>query len=229
MELPEAALYEAELRYMPYRDSLSRVLSLVVRDAPRSSRVLDLMCGTGFLLGKIAEQARDLVLVGVDIDPRYITHGKKAYPGIGFECGNVLDWQSESLYDLILCTGALHHVEYELQGKALANTVTLLKPGGTVIISDCYIDDYDNEVDRQIAAAKLGYEYLIATIANGAPPNVVEETVKILRNDVMREEFKTSLAKRLALLGSFFTKVETLKSWPDYESEFGDYIHICGI
>jgi hypothetical protein len=104
---------------------------------------------------------------------------------------------------------------------------SIAKPGGFVLISDCYIDDYSNETQRQVAAAKLGYEYLRETIQNGAPQPVVKATIEILWNDVLMKEYKTSMKKRKSIFESIFYNVETLKTWPVFESEYGDYISIC--
>ena len=77
------------------------------------------------------------------------------------------------------------------------------------------------------ALAKLGYEYLRETIQNGAPEPVVEATIEILWNDVLMKEFKTSMKKRQVMYEEFFDNIETFKTWPTLESEYGDYISIC--
>ena len=104
---------------------------------------------------------------------------------------------------------------------------SMVKPEGFVLISDCFIDDYADETERKVAAAKLGYEYLRETIQKGAPEQVVEVTTEILWNDVLMKEFKTSIRKRQVIYERVFDNVETLKTWPTFESEYGDYISIC--
>ena len=73
----------------------------------------------------------------------------------------------------------------------------------------------------------MGYEYLIETIKNNASDPVVGWTIDILYNDVLKQEFKTSLEKRLPIFDKYFKKIETIKSWPDTKSGYGDYISIC--
>lgn len=68
--MPEASLYEEELKYMPYRDSLRKVVDLIVNYAPEESHLVDIMCGTGHLLREIKTRREDLNLTGVDIDSR---------------------------------------------------------------------------------------------------------------------------------------------------------------
>ncbi len=226
-ELPESEVYEQSLQYWPYKDSLQAVIDRACKDAPENATLLDVMCGPGYLLGKIAEKRPDLKLTGVDIDDRYIEHGRKTYPTAEFIKGDVLNWQPDELFDMVLCTGSLHHVSYEEQEQALANMASMAKPGGLVIISDAYVDDYENETERKQAAAKLGYEYLRVTIDNKAPDQIVEWTVDILWNDVLKHEFKTSINKRLPVFNKYFAETDTIKTWPEFESGYGDYIHIC--
>lgn len=225
--LPDSTIYEEELQYWPYVTSWKKVIEYVRDNASKSGSLIDLMCGPGYLLGKIAEARKDLALEGIDIDVRYIPHAQKMYPQIDFALADVLTWVPKQEYDVVLCTGSLHHIPYEQQENAVQKMASMVKPGGFVIISDCYIDDYKDEKERKVAAVKLGYEYLRETIQNGAPDSVVEPTIEILWNDVMLKEFKTSLKKRLPIFEKHFSQVKTLKTWPTFEAEYGDRISIC--
>jgi len=225
--LPDSKIYEQELRYWPYKASWQKVLEYICQNTPKNGSLLDLMCGPGYLLGKIAKKRKDLILKGMDIDKRYIGFARKKYPRIDFELGNILSWKSKEKYDAVVCTGSLHHVPYNQQENAVKKMAAMVKPGGFVLISDCYVDDYSNETERKIAAAKLGYEYLKGTIQNGAPQPVIEPCVDILWNDVFMKEFKTSTKKRLPIFKKIFSNVRTFKTWPTSKSEYGDYISIC--
>jgi 2-polyprenyl-3-methyl-5-hydroxy-6-metoxy-1,4-benzoquinol methylase len=224
--MPEAEVYEQELKYMPYRVSLSKVVRIVVSRAPRCGRLVDLMCGTGHLLGKIREHREDLLLVGVDIDPRYVDFASARHPTIRFKRGNVLNWKAAEPFDVFTCTGALHHVPYEQQENVMRNMAGMIGEEGFGIVSDCYIDDYANELQRKLAAAKLGYEYLIATMMAGATDDVTAVTADIMKNDVMGREFKTSFARRLPIFQKYFGKVETSKEWPIFLTDYGDYVSV---
>jgi 2-polyprenyl-3-methyl-5-hydroxy-6-metoxy-1,4-benzoquinol methylase len=160
IDLPSSEIYEQELFYMPYRKSLQKVLEIICEQSPPDGSLLDLMCGPGYLLGEIAEKRSDLSLKGVDFDERYINHAREKYSGIEFEVGDVLSWNPKDPYDVVICTGALHHIQYENQAMMIKRIASIVKPKGPVIISDCYIDDFSNEAERQLAAAKLGYEYM---------------------------------------------------------------------
>ncbi|PIN86772.1 hypothetical protein COV19_03140 [Candidatus Woesearchaeota archaeon CG10_big_fil_rev_8_21_14_0_10_44_13] len=225
--LSDSQVYERALAYWPYKDSLRKVIDHICVNAPIDRSLLDLMCGPGYLLGQVAARRKDLSLKGVDLDSMNIAHSKREYPGIDFEVGDVLLWKPDHLFDVVACTGALHHIQYGRQEEAIEGIASMVKPGGIVIISDSYIADYSNETERKAAAAKLGQEYLGETIQNGAPEPVIEATMQILWNDVLMKEFKTSMNRRLPIFKKIFSHVKTLKTWPEFESEYGDYISVC--
>lgn len=224
--MPEAEVYEQELRYMPYAKSLAKVVELVTERAPRNGRLVDLMSGTGYLLGKIRERRPDLLLTGIDIDQRYVDFAQARHPKSNFIQGDVLDWKSAMPFEVFTCTGALHHIPYDQQEEAVGKMAQMIQPDGFGIISDCYIGDYNNELERKFAAAKMGYEYLQETMKNGSPDDVTAVTVDILKNDVRGIEFKTSLARRLPVFEKFFGTITTYKTWPDGETDYGDYVTV---
>jgi SAM-dependent methyltransferase len=229
-QLPEAETYEEGLEYWPYKKSLQTVLERAISQAPKHCQVLDAMCGPGYLLAKIKRYRPDLELYGVDLDDRYVLHAQIHYKDAAtFYRGDILAPVIASPFPMVLCTGSIHHIHYDHQDIAVANIAKMTAEGGVAIISDCYVDDYDDEAERKLAAAKLGYEYLRETIKNGAPEKVVEWTVDILHNDVLMHEYKTSLRKRLPVLQKHFGSVETIQVWPPGPEKdgYGDYVHIC--
>ena len=227
-QLPESEVYEKGLLYWPYSSSQQFVLDKVAELASKNGCLLDIMCGPGNLLGRIANIRPDLKLTGVDKKPQYTQYIEKMYPGVISVWGDVLYWHPTSPFDIVICTGSLHHLPYNLQEKAIASIAAMVKHGKPVIIADCYIDDYSNEIERKKAAEKLGHEYTQVTIKNGAPDDVLAWTLDITWNDVFQKEWKTSIVKRLPLLKKHFRKVQTVKTWPeDSGYSYGDYVHIC--
>ena|SRR3989338_8637374 len=225
--MPEAEIYDLGLLYWPYRTTLEMVQLHAVWKAPQGGRLLDMMCGTGYLLGRIQERRPDLKLYGVDIDERYVSHARAAYPEVTFDIGDVLEWKAALPYDMVVCAGSLHHVPYKQQEPAIARIAEMVKRDGVAIISDCYVDDYSDEVARKLAAARLGYKYLRHTIAAGAPESVISWTIDILSNDVLMHEYKPSLRQRLPLIRKHFARVSTTKTWPSVNDGYGEYVHIC--
>ncbi|MEI6850077.1 MAG: class I SAM-dependent methyltransferase, partial [archaeon] len=199
--------------------------NIVYHEAPQNGRVLDLMCGPGYLIGRLSKARSDLSFLGVDIDRNYIAYANsKGYQNSKFVEADVLTSNAIHKYDTVLCTGALHHIPYERQEEVVKHMAKIIKPEGLAIVSDCHIDKYSNEKGRKLAAAKLGYEYLAATIANGAPDDVIKATADIIANDVLMAEFKTSIRDRLDLVEKYFKDVRVTKTWPNNRVDYGDYI-----
>ena len=220
-------VYDLSLKYFPHGCLLDRVAEFIVGKAPKNGRILDLMCGTGCLLGKIKEKRKDLISVGVDIDTEYINFAKSRYDGIEFIIGDVLQWQTPHKSDFVICTGGIHHIPYEKQAPFLHTIPSMLKPDGIFIYGDSFIDDYDNERERRAAAVKLGYAYFKETKKRGAPNVILDATRDILCNDVNGLEFKISLNMAREIVGEIFNEIQVLKIWPKEYAPYGDCIIIA--
>lgn len=224
--LPIAEVYEKEFKYFPWGKLVKEVQEYVVSNAPKDGKLLDILCGPGYLLGQLKKERVDLKCTGVDLEPEYIEHAQKTYSGIDFVPADAFTWKSDETYDVVLCTAGVHHLEYEKQEGFIKKLSNLLKDDGLAIIADPYIDDYSNEEERKVSASKLGYEYIKATIENNAPEDLVKAAIGILSNDVLGVEFKSSIKKMKPIYEKHFGSVEMYKTWPEVESEYGDYYFI---
>lgn len=224
--LPPASTYDDEVKYMPWGKLISQVEEIAINSVPQNGRVLDLLCGTGNLLGRLHTHRPDIIFTGVDLESEYIAFAHDMYPSISFQVGDALTWTSETPYDLVLVTGGLHHIPYENQEKFIQNIAGLTKDNGIAIVADPYIDEYSNEEERKLAAAKLGYEYLIATLRNGATKVVAKATADLIANDVLGVEYKTSIKKMKPIFERYFSRLEQYKTWPETDSEYGDYYFV---
>lgn len=224
---PQAKEYEEEFKYMPWGILVNKALEIILKETPEGSKVLDLMCGPGYLLGEIRKQRKDLQLLGVDINTTFIEFARAKYKGIEFIVADVLSWDPSEQYDVIVSTGGLHHVPYEKKELFLQRASDILNTNGFCVFADPYIGDYSNEQERQLVAARLGYEYLIATIKNGAPKEIVQAALDILGNDIGGREYKTSLKRLKPVFEQIFPQVEIHKTWPEIDSEYGDYCVVC--
>ncbi len=224
--LPSAEIYEKEFTYMPWGKLIHEVQDYVTTLTPTSGNVLDLLCGPGYLLGKIEEARPDIRYTGVDLEPEYIQHARSLYPRITFELADVIAWETTEQFDVIICTAGVHHLPDALQEPFIARLPSLLKKDGFVIIGDPYIGNFTSQKERLLAGAKLGYEYLSATINLDAPADVIQAAVGVLSNDVLQVEWKTSIQLRRKMLEPHFKKIEMRKTWPANESDYGDYYFI---
>lgn len=226
-ELPRPEVYEQEFHHFPWGALIDRVLNTITDHAPKGGTLLDLMCGPGYLLGKIHERRPDLLLRGVDIDEDFVRHAQAQHPYAEFEQADCRTWQSKERHDVVVCTAGTHHIPYDDQPTFLRRIPSFTKPAGLCILADPYIDDYATEAERQLAAARLGYEYLLATLKTSPPPEIIAAAIDIMHNDVLGHEWKTSIKQARPLLEDIFTDVQIHKTWPDHKSEHGDYYLIA--
>lgn len=101
------------------------------------SRVLDAGCGTGEYACWFASRGADVV--GLDLSSEALAQARrfakeKDLDGVRFQEGSVLNipFDADS-FDLVYCTGVLHHTRYPFSGFEELCRVT--RPGGKILIS----------------------------------------------------------------------------------------------
>lgn len=109
------------------------------RVASGSRRILDVRCGSGWLLWELAKVAPQARLIGLDSRPQPVAWGKlQSELRLGAAMGQIelveadfLEWEGEEgEFDLIVCNLALSQTEQA--DLWLEKIQRLLKPGGTV-------------------------------------------------------------------------------------------------
>ena len=96
--------------------------------------VLDIACGSGYG-SKLLSESGAIKVNGVDIFNDVIEHAKSTYHGgnLFYETADICEYKSDSLFDVIVSFETIEHVEDYRRG--MSNLFTLLKSGGTLIIS----------------------------------------------------------------------------------------------
>ena len=97
--------------------------------------LLDVGCGTGFLIDILAKQ-KSARYCGVDLSDGMIRVAKsKKIPDAEFTVGSAdrLPYPDES-FDIVACSQSFHHYPYP--EKAMLEAKRVLKPGGLYILSD---------------------------------------------------------------------------------------------
>ena len=227
MKFPKPEIYEQFFEFTPWGILIDKVISIILNEVPQNSTVLDIMCGTGYLLNEVNKRRNDLILEGLDLNNDFIKYAEHKYSSISFHVADIVAWETPKTYDLVLCTGGLHHLSPDKREIVLNKISHLLKAEGLAIFADPYIDDFTSESERKQAAAKIGYEYLRSALLKGPTNEIIEATIEILQNDVLELEFKTSLIKMIPVFHKYFKQVQANKTWQENESEFGDYYIIC--
>jgi SAM-dependent methyltransferase len=114
----------------------------VLEHLPPQGKLLDVGCGEGYLLA-LARQARpDLDLVGLDHDERRLALARRALAGeprVSLLDGDLREHDLPPA-DLITCLDVLHYMPPDQQDEALARMVSVLGPGGLLLIRDGHAD-----------------------------------------------------------------------------------------
>lgn len=137
MPVPRGWLYDRLVAGMTsdwYREVLGRL--------PRETRLLDVGIGTGAALVRCAGLVRErqLRVVGLDVDPDYLTRCTRALRGAGLDA---VQARLESVYDH---TGGPYDAAYFSAclmllpdpAAAIRHVVSLLRPGGTLYATQTF-------------------------------------------------------------------------------------------
>lgn len=103
----------------------------------KGGNLLDLGCGNGNLLLQLVKDG--FVLTGVDFSEAMIEQAKQRLDGyaelVVADAGN-LPFPADT-FDVLVCNASFHH--YPDPEAALKEMYRVLRPGGTLLIGECYI------------------------------------------------------------------------------------------
>jgi ubiquinone/menaquinone biosynthesis C-methylase UbiE len=122
-------------------DPWERFVDELADRLPAGARVLDLGCGNG---AKISRLAARFEVVGVDISERQLELARAAVPGASFiqEDFAELDVPAES-FDAVTALYSIVHVPRDEQPELLGRIMRWLKPGGLFLASMSHVGGQD--------------------------------------------------------------------------------------
>ena len=97
--------------------------------------MLDIGCGTGYLIDKLSKEYR-AIFIGLDLSPEMIKQANnKNIKNAEFIEGKADEIPfKDNTFDIITCSQSFHH--YPDTDKAIKEVYRVLKPGGLYILSD---------------------------------------------------------------------------------------------
>jgi ubiquinone/menaquinone biosynthesis C-methylase UbiE len=135
-----AAAKDYDRRWSFYVDSTTRETLARLRVRP-ADRVLDIGCGTGELLSRLAAKYPAASLAGLDPVPEMLAIAReKLSDKVDLRLGwaNELPWADAS-FDIVVSCNMFHYVTHPV--AAIREMERVLRPGGRIVITD-WCDDY---------------------------------------------------------------------------------------
>lgn len=108
----------------------------------RSTRILDLACGTGRTLRMLRGSLPEVSLYGTDLSPAYLRKANQLLSELPGELPQLLQANSEelpyadSLFEAVTCIFLFHELPAAARQNVINEAARVLKPGGVFIICD---------------------------------------------------------------------------------------------
>jgi SAM-dependent methyltransferase len=164
----ERAINEDEAELVNIADVSQRELEtkFLLKNLNSNDRVLEVGCGNGFLTNILREKVSHVD--GFDYSENMINQAKKRYgeKNNQFFCENVLEPKLlKGQYDTIVCVRVLINLrDFEEQKCAIKNLRTFLKPKGSLLLVEGYINGFEelNKLRKksgieELSPAKINY------------------------------------------------------------------------
>ena len=134
-----SAGYEIGWRGSLHRRIADRTLDIAIVCAPRPAHILDVGCGTGYLLRRLARRCPEAVeLLGIDPAPGMIAEARAAAAGdprLGFSAGVAEHLPfADCSFDLVVSTTSFDH--WADQRAGLVDCARVITPGGQLVLTD---------------------------------------------------------------------------------------------
>ena len=158
-------------------------------------KLLDIGCGTGWLINSLAKQ-RSAQYFGLDISENMLQRAKdKNIPNATFVIGSSDDLPYEDeMFDIVTCVQSFHH--YPDSKKAMQEAYRVLKKGGLYILSDTGIGGIGGWIDNNILFKLMKSGDCITDNKKGIANKMEKCNFKVTRCDKIKGFIYTVIGKK---------------------------------
>ena len=158
-------------------------------------KLLDIGCGTGWLINSLAKQ-RSAQYFGLDISENMLQRAKdKNIPNATFVIGSSDDLPYEDeMFDIVTCVQSFHH--YPDSKKAMQEAYRVLKKGGLYILSDTGIGGIGGWIDNNILFKLMKSGDCITDNKKGIANKMEKCNFKVIRCDKIKGFIYTVIGKK---------------------------------
>jgi hypothetical protein len=225
--LPSPDVYEKENIYWPWGALIDAVATLVSNLAAPNSQAFDYMCGTGLLLRKICAIRPDIHVEGCDINSAFVEYANERLQNQVVRQADVREITVRHRNAIILCTGGLHHLDFDEQRRFLERISRNCDANCTIVIGEEVLQDHSTKTERRRAALNLNTELIDYALLRDCPESLIDAALDVLRNDLLlRGEFKRSLKEWRVSINEYFSIIEVQHTWAPMLGG-GDVFLVC--
>ena len=186
---------------LPFMDRVQADLNI---QAPEKGSLLDVGCGGGHILERLAEKFPQLNLAGVDLSEEQVERAnQRLRPYVSrtqIRQGSALNLPyPPDKFDVVLSTGSFKHWPDQVLG--LSECVRVLKPGGRLLVMEadrgCRLEDVDNLFSQTEIPALFRPVFRPVFLLKVSGPSLDLEDVKILASQIPMSKWSVSRIKNM--------------------------------
>jgi tRNA (cmo5U34)-methyltransferase len=137
--MPEGYL-ESMLEEVPGYEELQEETARAT-EGGRAGRILELGIGTGETARRVLERHPGAHLTAIDASPEMLEEARRHLPDADLRVARLEDPLPEGLFDLVVSTLAVHHLDAAGKAELFRRVAAVLAPGGRFVLADVVVPE----------------------------------------------------------------------------------------
>lgn len=225
--------YEKTMSDISYVGNLQeRIIKLISRHLKqdRKSRILEIGCGTGTFMAKLANAYPNTEIIGLEPYTKFATVARSKlskYPNCNIICQKLAKYNPNQKFNFIVTSFVYHHIPDDQKTLFLLQVKELLNKGGLILLGDEFIAGYDSLKSKQKSINLFYNELDEELIRNHASETTLGLTAmareQSLNNKLEHKISVQEFYRRLTAIGAKI--IEDFHLWPK-NKQFGCKLYV---